>query len=78
MARLADFGLGLLFEVFLGKFGELLRLQFELLARGSQIGHRCRQPALGVQQLLLMPFQRRNVGSDRDIAAVLGAALIDL
>ena len=70
--RLVGFlGAGLLGGVFLGELAEAL-------LRGAQVGDRRHQPALAVDQLLLVRLQRRDVGADRDVAAVLGAALADV
>ena len=43
-----------------------------------KIGDGGHQPLLAADQFLLVLFQRRDVGADRNIAAVLGAALADL
>ena len=50
----------------------------EPLLRGAQIGHRRHQPLLAVDQLLLVRLERGDVGADRDVAAVLGAAFADV
>ena len=46
-------GLGLLFEILFGEFGELLRLVFERLARLAQVGDGGRQTPFAVEQLAL-------------------------
>ena len=71
-------GLRLLVEVALGEVGELVGLRFELLARLLEVRDDGDELLLGFDQLLLVALQRRDVGADRDIAAVLGAALVDL
>ena len=78
MARLARLGGGLLLKIALGEFGELLRLQFKGLPGLAQVGDGRHQLALAFEQALFVPLQVGNVGADRDIAAVLGASLIDL
>ena len=60
------------------ELGELLGLPFERLLRSAQIDNGRHQPLFAVHQLLLVLFQRGDVGADRDIAAVLGAAFADL
>ena len=49
-----------------------------LLLRVAQVGDRRHQPLLAVHQLLFVPLERRDVGADRNVAAVLGAPLADL
>ncbi len=71
-------GLGLLLQIFLREIGELLRLQFQGLPRFAQIGDGRHEAAFGVHQLLLVAFERGDVGADRNIAAVLGAPFVDL
>ena len=81
-----EFGLGaighlrarLLLEMTLGEIGELLRLGLQRLARLAQLGDRREEAPLGIHELLFMPFERGDVGADGDIAAVAGAALVDL
>ncbi len=70
--------LGLLLGVTVGQFGQLLRLGFEGLTGAAQIRDGRHQPALGIHQLFFVPLQRRDVGADRNIAAILGAPLVDL
>ena len=72
------FGFGFLLEIFVGELGELPGLGFEDLARLAQVGHRRHQPALRIEQLLFVVLQGRDVGADRNIAAVLGGTLVDL
>ena len=48
------------------------------LARQAEIVDRRHQPALAVDQLLLVLLDLGDVGADRDDAAVLGAQLVDL
>ncbi len=62
----------------LRQLGELLGLRFELLLRLAQIGDGGHQPLLAVDQLLFVLLERRDVGADRNVAAVLGAAFADL
>ena len=69
---------GLLLGVFLRQLGELLGLGFELLLRLAQVGDGRHQPLLAVHQLLFVLLERRDVGADRNVAAVLGAPLADL
>ena len=71
-------GLRLLVEVALGEVGELLRLRLELLARLLEVRDGRDELLLGLDQPLLVALQGRDVGADRDVAAVLGAALVDL
>ena len=71
-------GAGLLLGVFLGQLGELLGLVSQRLLRGAQVGDGRHQPALAVDQLLLVQLDGGDVGADRDVAAVLGAALADV
>ena len=84
LARNSDFdavralGLRLLLEVALGEVGELLRLQLQRLARFLQVRHRGDELPFGIDELLLMALQGRDVRADRDVAAVLGAAFVDL
>ena len=68
----------LLLGVFLGELDHLLRLQLELLARLAEVGDGRHQAALAVDELALVALQLRDVGADRDEAAVLGAPLVDL
>ncbi len=71
-------GLRLLLEVAFGEVGELLRLQLQRLARFLQVRHRGDELPFGIDELLLMALQGRDVRADRDVAAVLGAAFVDL
>ena len=71
-------GAVLLLGVFLGELDHLLRLKLELLARLAKVGDGRHQSPLAVDQLGLVALQLRDVGADRDEAAVLGAALVDL
>ena len=71
-------GLRLLLEVAFGEVGELLRLQLQRLARFLQVRHRGDELPFGFDELLLVALQGRDVGADRDVAAVLGAAFVDL
>ena len=73
-------GLGprFLFVIAFGEIGELLGLLFERAARLSELCNGGQKQPLGVDELLLMFFQRSDVGADRDIAAVASAALVDL
>ena len=71
-------GAVLLLGVFLGELDHLLRLLLELLARLAEVGDGRHQPALAVDQLALVALELRDVGADRDEAAVLGAPLVDL
>ena len=65
-------------EYFSREVGELLGLRLERLLRGAQVGDRRHQPLLALHQLLFVPLDVGDVGADRDIAAVLGAALADV
>ena len=71
-------GLRLLVEVALGEIGELLRLRLQFLARLLQVHDGRDEFLLGFDEAALVTLQRRDVGADRDVAAVLGAALVDL
>ena len=66
------FGAGLLLGIFLGEFGR------SSLLRGAQIGDGRHQPLLALDQLFFVRLERGDVGADRDVAAVLGAALADV
>ena len=70
--------LRLLLQVTLGQVGELLRLHFESLPRLPQIGDGRHQAPLRIHQLLFVFLQFRDVGSNRHIAAILRAPLVDL
>src|SRR5262249_31654688 len=50
----------------------------ELLLREAQVGDRLHQPLLAFDQLVFVQLDRGDVGADRDVAAVLGAALADV
>ena len=71
-------GLRLLVEIALGEVGELLRLRFELLARLLEVENGRDELLLGLDEALLVALERGDVRADRDVAAVLGAALVDL
>ena len=53
-------------------------LHLQLVLRLAKVGDGRHQPLLAVDQLLFVLLQRRDVGADRNVAAVLGAALADL
>jgi hypothetical protein len=72
------FGAVFFVGVLLGELDHLLRLLFELLARLAEIGDGRHQPALAVDQPALVALQLGDVGADRNEAAVLGAALVNL
>ena len=71
-------GLGLLVEIALGEIGELVRLRLELLARLLEVENGRDELLLGLDEAMLVALERGDVGADRDVAAVLGAALVDL
>ncbi len=71
-------GAGLLLGIFLGEVDEFDRLAFEGGLRAPQILHGGAQAHVIVDQLLLVLLDAGDVGSDRNIAAVLGAALADM
>ena len=81
-----EFGFGLVgflgavlfLGIFFGEVGEFDGLPFELGLRAFQIDHGGAQPKVVVDQLLLVLLDAGDVGADRDIAAVLGAALADM
>ncbi len=62
----------------LGEHGKLAGLHFQLVLRLAKVRHGRHQSLFAADQLLFMLFQRRDVGADRNVAAVLGAALADL
>ena len=64
-------GAGFFGGVFLGQFGGAL-------LRGAQVGDGRHQPLFAVDQLFFVRLERGDVGADRDIAAVLGAAFADV
>ncbi len=72
------FGAGFFLGVFFRELGQLLGLIFQRLLRLAQVGYRRHQPLLALHQLFFVQLQRGDVGADRDIAAVLGAALADM
>ena len=71
-------GAGLLARIFVGEIGEALRLLLGEEALLLQVAHRHHQFAFREQQPLLVLLERRDVGADRDEAAILGAPLVDL
>ena len=71
-------GAGLLLGVFLGEIGELLGLPLERLLRVAQVGDGRHQALLAFHQLFFVQLEGGDVGADRDVAAVLGAALADM
>src|SRR6202022_268700 len=78
LRTVGGFGLSLLLVVALGEIGQLLRLLLERLARLAQLRDGREQQPLGIDQLLLVLLERGDVRADRDIAAVAGAAFVDL
>jgi len=72
------FGAGFFFGVFLGKFGEKLRLAFEFGLRAFEVDDVGGEAHVVVDELLFVFLDLRNIGTDRDVAAVLGAALADV
>ena len=71
-------GAGFLPGVFLREIGEFDGLPFELALRTFQVDHRGAQPKIVLDQLLFVLLDAGDVGSDRDVAAVLGPALADM
>ena len=71
-------GAGLLLGIFLGEIGDLLGLPLELLLRVAQVGDGRHQALLALHQLFFVQLDVGDVGADRDVAAVLGAALADM
>src|SRR5512143_4199632 len=73
-------GLGtvLLERIFLGEIDKLLLLLLELAAREPELRHARPQLLLALGQALLALLQHGDVGADADIAAILGAALVDM
>ena len=71
-------GAGLLLGIFLGEIGDLLGLPLQLLLRVAQIGDGGHQALLALHQLFFVQLDVGDVGADRDVAAVLGAALADV
>ena len=78
LGAVGGFGLRFLLMIAFGEIGELLGLLLERAARLSELGDSRQEQPLGVDELLLMLFQRGDVGADRDIAAVARASLVDL
>ncbi len=71
-------GAGLFPGVFLGEIGKFDGLPFEFALRAFQVDHRGAQPKVVLDQLLFVLLDAGDVGSDRDVAAVLGPALADM
>ncbi len=71
-------GAGLFLGVLLRQVRELLRLDLQLVLAAAQVVDGGEQPLLAFDQLGLVHLERRDVGADRDVAAVLGAPLADL
>ncbi len=71
-------GAGLFALVFLGEIGELDRLPLQRGLRTLQVDDGGAQAQVVVDQLLLVLLDAGDVGADRDVAAVLGAALADV
>ena len=65
-------------RIFFGEVGELERLPFQRGLRAFQVDHGGAQAQVVVDQLLLVLLDAGDVGADRDVAAVLGAALADM
>ena len=72
------FGAILLERIFLREIDELLLLLLELTAGEPELRHARSQLLLAFRQALLALLQHGDVGADADIAAVLGAALVDM
>ena len=81
-----EFGFGLvgflgavfLLGIFFGEIGKFDGLPFELGLRALQVDHGGAQAKVVVDQFLFVLLDAGDVGSDRDVAAVLGAALADM
>ena len=71
-------GAGLFAGIFLGEVGEFDRLAFEFGLRTLEVDHGGAQAKVVVDQLLLVFLDAGNVGADRNVAAVLGAAFADV
>ncbi len=71
-------GAVLFLRIFLGEHSEFNRLRLQRLLRGAQVGDGGNLPALAFYQLFLVHLDRRDVGADRHVAAVLGALLADM
>ena len=71
-------GAGLLLGVFFGEIGELLGLQLQRLLGFAQVGDGGDLTLLALDQFLFVLLDLGDVGADRNIAAVLGAALADM
>ena len=65
-------------EYFCGEIGELDGLALQRGLRALQVDHGGAQAEVVVDQLLLVLLDAGDVGADRDVAAVLGAALADV
>jgi len=71
-------GTGLLIGILLREFGEQLRLTFQFHLRALEVDDVGGEAHVVVDQLLLMQLDLGDVGADRHIAAVLGAAFADI
>src|SRR5438067_10693463 len=72
------FGSGFLFGILLGEIRELSRLPFQRLLRFAQIDDGRTLTLFALDQLLLVLFDLSDVGSNRDVAAILGAPFTDM
>ena len=81
-----EFGFGLVgflgavlfLGIFFGEVGEFDGLPLQRRLRAFQVDHRGAQPKIVVDQFLFVLLDAGDVGADRDVAAVLGAALADM
>ena len=71
-------GFGFLFEIAFDECRELLRLFLECQSRAAQIGNHRREFPLRLHIEFFLIFEGRDVGADRDIAAIARRAFIDL
>ncbi len=71
-------GAGLLLGIFQRQIGELAGLLFQHLLGFAQIGDRGYAPLLALHELLLVLLELGDIGTDGDVAAILGAPFADM
>src|SRR6185437_16244800 len=71
-------GAGLFPGIFFGEIGKLDGLPFERGLRTLQVHYRRAQPQVVLDQFLFVLLDAGDVGTYRDVAAVLGAAFADM
>src|ERR1700722_113076 len=71
-------GAGFFLGVFAGEVGELVGLQLQRFLGFAQVADGRGLALFAFDQLLLVQLYLRNIGADRDVAAVLGAPLADV